>query len=758
MKAKNRFLSDMLDFDVQDSDIVWKAGKPLSASEQNGSVILTVPFTAQKVSGGFKKLETHPDYSPVTHSVFIRAYGEDVVRISLAPTGTVPGDEGDMLEWHDSLNPEPLSLRTQEDGWEAIDSRGAVRMRAVTTEKPVKVWDETMQPPDESIRLTIYPDGTAEVPFMAYDTFITPLHDSLPLAYVEKEGKPYKTVFSLHARHDEKFAGTGERFASMNLAGKTFYMVNEDGLGSTSRRAYKNVPFYVSSRKYGLFIHTSAPTLLSLADISARAAQAAVEEEQLDLFFIGGGSMPSIVRNYMRITGFPHEAPPLWSYGTWMSRMSYYTAEEVLEVARKLREGRYPCDVVHLDIGWFEKNWHCDWEFGKDKFPDPEGFMREMRESGYRVSLWQNISTGKKNKHYAEAAANRYIPPKITGVSSNSNFGEQEFGGKIDFSNPAAVKWYQGMLERLLQTGASVIKTDFGEEIDMESEYHGLTAHLLRNRYALYYQKAAYEITQQTTGEGLTWARAGWAGCQRYPIHWGGDPACTWDGMAGTIRGGLHFGLSGFPFWSHDVPGFHGVPDFMNHWPEDDLYVRWTQVGVFTSHLRYHGAQPREPYHYPAVESIVRSWLQLRYALIPYIAEQGRKALQDGLPLFRAMVFHHEEDPFCWNIEDQYYFGESFLVAPIMNSEGRRSIYLPEGEWVDLWTGSITAGPVMLKDVTSPLERMPVYVKRGAAIPIYPEAVQSTDEIDLQRTTSIVFDDSYQGLERSVLGALTGLK
>ncbi len=279
-----------------------------------------------------------------------------------------------------------------------------------------------------------------------------------------------------------------------------------------------------------------------------------------------------------------------------------------------------------------------------------------------------------------------------------------------------------------------------------------MPARLLHNLYALLYQKAAFEITERSTGQGIIWARSAWVGSQRYPVHWGGDTGCTWDGLAGTIRGGLHLGLTGFAFWSHDVPGFHGVPNFMNSWPAPDLYVRWTQAGVFTSHLRYHGAQPREPYEYPEVADTVRQWWRLRYALIPYFAAQGKRAVETGLPIFRALVFHHEDDPLCWQIDDQFYCGDDFLVAPVMNADGVRDVYLPAGWWVDLWTGGVLKGPQWLKGVRSPLDRMPAFVRRGAVVPVYPEVVQCTDQMDMARVQLLAFDDSYRGLSHSVSG------
>lgn len=306
--------------------------------------------------------------------------------------------------------------------------------------------------------------------------------------------------------------------------------------------------------------------------------------------------------------------------------------------------------------------------------------------------------------------------------------------------------------------GVVCIKTDFGEDIHMQAKYHGMEPEKLNNLYALLYQKAAYEITREVTGDGIVWARAGWAGCQRYPLHWGGDSACSWDGLAGSLKGGLHIGLSGFGFWSHDVPGFHSVPDFMNSKVPDDLYVRWTQFGVFSSHLRYHGTSKREPYEYPAIAGIVRRWLKLRYALLPYLLEQSDKTTQTGYPVLRALIFHHADDKMCWHIDDQYYFGDAMLVAPVMNSANKRDVYLPEGEWVNFFTGEKTTGGKWLKDFACPLDEMPVWVKAGTSLSVYPHPVSNTDEMDLDQSETIVFNEHYRGLSNSILADLLMMK
>ncbi len=390
--------------------------------------------------------------------------------------------------------------------------------------------------------------------------------------------------------------------------------------------------------------------------------------------------------------------------------------------------------------------------------PTRPASSRRCGTDGYRITLWQTPNIGEGNKLLELAEKRRYLAPrKGQDDLPDSSFDAHDIQGQIDFSNPEAVAWYQGLLTGLLTMGVAAIKTDFGEKVDPEADYFGMPADKLHNLYALLYQKAAFEITEQITGDGIIWARAGWAGCQRYPLHWGGDAACSWDGLAGSIRGGLHLGLSGFAFWSHDVPGFHGLPNFMNSWPSDDLYLRWTQAGVFTSHIRYHGTSPREPYEYPAVADAVRKWWKLRYALIPYLLEQGKVAVETGLPVLRALVFHHGDDPTCWQIDDQYYFGDSFLVAPVMNAE-RRARHLSARGRMDRFLDRRTlTGERWLKQVAMPMERMPLYVKAGASIPVYPHAVQSTNDMDLSWSEAQVFDDAYSGIGDSVLGRLTGL-
>ena len=321
-------------------------------------------------------------------------------------------------------------------------------------------------------------------------------------------------TFSLAAGPNEHFAGTGERFRRMDLAGQMIVLENIDALGVNSRRAYKNVPLYVSSRPYGLLVLTTCHVRLSLADISTRAAQGLIEDDSLDLFFIGGGSVERILYNYRRLTGFPRPVP-LWSYGTWMSRMTYFSADQVSQIASRLRAEKFPCDVLHIDTGWFAKDWQCDWEFSKERFPDPPLFMRKMRDLGFRISLWQTPSVARNTEKFNYARDHGLLPRKAGVHGEDSALDSIQYGGRIDFTNPDATAWYQGLLENLLRMGASVIKTDFGEKIEMNAIFKNMTPAKLHNVYALLYQKAAFEVTEKVLGKGqsIIWARSGWVGC-----------------------------------------------------------------------------------------------------------------------------------------------------------------------------------------------------------------------------------------------------
>ncbi len=746
MKQTNYYLFDFMDFDssLQKDEVLWKAYAPTCIKEKDGDIVITIPYQQQKRQ---EDMAPNMEVSQRSYDLIIRAYDSTILRIFTTMLHDAMLEEDDMLQMQ--VNRMALHL----EGTNIIDVHGKKRGTINLNAPILDYWSDLLPPPQPAPSITFYPDGDENKPIeLSDDHFSPPRYDALPLGFVScgnattTEETNERATISFKCQADECFVGTGERFRKMDLSGQTFQLKNQDGQGVNNRRCYKNIPFYMSSRMYGVFYHTSDYCKLSLADHSSRSVQFMCDRATIDAFLIGGKTPEEILHNYRKLTGFP-SMPPLWSYGIWMSRMTYFSAEEVNDICDHLRKEHYPCDVIHLDTGWFRTDWLCEWKFNPERFPDPKGFIQNLKKKGFRVSLWQLPYVAKGAEQLEEAKANQYIAPLLKEqASEGSNFSALDYAGTIDFTYDKAVEWYKNnLLKPLLDMGVTCIKTDFGENIHLDAVYHGMTPERLNNLYALLYQKAAFEITKEVTGDGIIWARAAWAGCQRFPLHWGGDSASSWDGMAGSLKGGLHFGLSGFAFWSHDVPGFHSIPDFMNSSINPQVYVRWTQFGVFTSHIRYHGTCKREPWHYPEIAPIIKRWWKLRYRLIPYIIQQSEMACQSGLPIVQALIFHHPDDRQCWHIDNEYYFGNEFLVCPVMNDKGIRDIYLPDGEWINFFTGERMEGGKWYNAVKTPLDLMPVFVHPNATIPIYPYDVDCTDDMDLSKAINLEITDNYIG-------------
>jgi alpha-D-xyloside xylohydrolase len=533
-------------------------------------------------------------------------------------------------------------------------------------------------------------------------------------------------------RDAEAIYGLGERFDYVERRGKRVDFWNKDAIGTSNTRSYINVPFLMSTEGYGLFLNSSAATDWDIGTLEMRTLGFSVVDETIDYFIIHGPNPAEILGRYSRLTGFS-PLPPVWSFGLWMSRNSYYSWDVVNEVARGLRARDIPCDVLHLDTAWFKDDWNCDLKFSEERFPHPEENMSRLRESGFRISLWQYnfIPPRKDNANFQEALAKGYLVKGGDGgiyAYPEGSKGSWIDDAIIDFSNPEACQWYARKIEELVRLGAATIKTDFGEGIPADGVFMAVDGGKFHNLYSLVYNSVVAMAIRKGGGSGIVWARSGTAGSQRYPIHWGGDSQCSFAGLAGTLRAALSIGLSGFPFFAHDIGGFIGRPD-----PE--LYIRWAQFGLFSSHSRCHGAgndNSREPWTFGAeAERIFRRYAKLRYSLLPYIVEEARKCSLSGLPMVRALVIEHPKDRNVWHIEDQYYFGDSLLIAPVLVSldETRvRTLYLPEGEWFDYWTkGSIRSRGEWI-DRPVDIETMPIYVKAGTVLS-YAKDRSSTEDV-----------------------------
>ena len=546
-----------------------------------------------------------------------------------------------------------------------------------------------------------------------------------PFCFVKRgsdNARRINPVFTLTA--DEMIFGCGESATGLNKAGQKVNLFVTDPQGPETDQMYKPIPFFMSNRGYGMFMHTSAPVTCDFGATYIGLNKMFMGDENLDLF-VFFGEPKDILDEYTDLVGKPG-MPPLWSFGTWMSRITYFSEKEGYDVAANIRKNKYPCDVIHFDTGWFDVDWQCDYKFSENRFQNPQQMLKDLRSQGFHVCLWQLPYFTPKNRYFSELIEkDMYV--------KNGN-GELPYEDVVlDFSNPETVKWYQDKLAGLLNIGVSAIKADFGEAAPLNGIYaSGKSGWYEHNLYPVRYDMAVSEITKKLHNENIMWARAAWAGSQRYPLHWGGDAATTNTGLLGTLRAGLSFGLSGFSFWSHDMGGF------VKSTPED-LYCRWIPFGFLTSHTRAHGAPPTEPWLYDSkrVQDVFRKSAEMKYRLMPYVYAQAKECTEKGLPMLRALFVEFPDDPGAWKVDDEYLFGSQILVAPLLESGMTgRTVYLPEGKWIDYQTEKVYEGGWHRIEAGS----LPIImlVRDGSVLP-HLKLAQSTAEMDWSKMSLKVY-------------------
>lgn len=546
-----------------------------------------------------------------------------------------------------------------------------------------------------------------------------------PFCFVKRgsdNARRINPVFTLTA--DEMIFGCGESATGLNKAGQKVNLFVTDPQGPETDQMYKPIPFFMSNRGYGMFMHTSAPVTCDFGATYIGLNKMFMGDENLDLF-VFFGEPKDILDEYTDLVGKPG-MPPLWSFGTWMSRITYFSEKEGYDVAANIRKNKYPCDVIHFDTGWFDVDWQCDYKFSENRFQNPQQMLKDLRSQGFHVCLWQLPYFTPKNRYFSELIEkDMYV--------KNGN-GELPYEDVVlDFSNPETVKWYQDKLAGLLNIGVSAIKVDFGEAAPLNGIYaSGKSGWYEHNLYPVRYDMAVSEITKKLHNENIMWARAAWAGSQRYPLHWGGDAATTNTGLLGTLRAGLSFGLSGFSFWSHDMGGF------VKSTPED-LYCRWIPFGFLTSHTRAHGAPPTEPWLYDSkrVQDVFRKSAEMKYRLMPYVYAQAKECTEKGLPMLRALFVEFPDDQGAWKVDDEYLFGSQILVAPLLESGMTgRTVYLPEGKWIDYQTEKVYEGGWHRIEAGS----LPIImlVRDGSVLP-HLKLAQSTAEMDWSKMSLKVY-------------------
>ncbi|QNL50482.1 DUF4968 domain-containing protein [Olivibacter sp. SDN3] len=569
---------------------------------------------------------------------------------------------------------------------------------------------------------------------------------------LRKEGTAVYTTKSLAV--DEHFFGFGERMDFLDQRNKRLTLnvgrgkgrPHEVGAYNVLEANYSPIPFFMSTRGYGIFLHNSFETKWDMGSSVSDAYTFGAGAGELDYYFIYGPSFPRILDHYTDLTG---KSPLLakfalglhvgtYSGGTW-GHEELTSDQYVIELARKFRELGIPIDLLWLDSTWriFGKEGgkgatSFEW---RETFKDPKGMFDSLYAMNYQMvglHLRPRFDNGEKLNLLDQARAKGLVYPEPDNKGEFVNFFDQQ---SVDW-------WWDNGVKRVADLGAMFLKTDEGSAfggLANESDKTGPTdetAQRLHNVFPIAYAKAPYEKFQEFNGlRGLNHTREGYAGIQRYPFIFAGDWPSEWQYFEPVIKAGLNIGLSGVGFWGHCMGGFEHVAD-----PE--LYIRWVQFGMFSPIAMLFGMehpQYKEPWQYG--EDALRNFKKydaLRYALIPYIYSSSYQQYQTGIPLMRALPVHYQDDPNVYNITDQYLFGDALMVCPVTTKGAKtRTVYLPDGTWYNYWTGEEYEGRQYVH-VTTPLDTLPLFAKAGAIIPMQ-QVTQYTGGQNIKQLTLDIF-------------------
>lgn len=571
--------------------------------------------------------------------------------------------------------------------------------------------------------------GPFEIKYYDNETLLTS-SGAKGLAYIETHNRP-RIKEELTIGVGEMIYGLGERFGPFVKNGQTVETRNCDG-GTASEQAYKNVPFYLTNKNYGVFVNHTEPVSFEIATEKVHRVQFSVEGEMLDYFIISGTDPKRILNRYTQLTGRPALVPS-WSFGLWLSTsfLTDYDEAIITETIAKMRRLDLPVNVFHFDCFWMREYHWCDFLWDKRMFPDPESMLRRLHEMELKICLWINPYIAQRSSLFKEAKDNNYLLKKENGDVWQTDRWQPGMA-IVDFTNPDACKWYTSHLQRLLDIGVDCFKTDFGERIPEKGViwHDGSQPEGMRNFYSYLYNQLVYELLLKNSREkAVLFARSATTGGQKYPVHWGGDCESTFDGMAQSLRGGLSLGLSGFGYFSHDIGGFEGTP-------KNEIYKRWIPFGLLSSHSRLHGSHSyRVPWIFDeeAID-VLRDFTKLKLSLAPYLYQLAVEAHQTGIPMLRAMFVEFPQDPTCDVLDRQYMLGPSLLVAPVMSADNSVQFYLPCGNWVEWFSGKTEVGGKWFKKTYS-FRQLPLYVRENT---ILPTAIGKS-RTDYNYLTDIVF-------------------
>jgi alpha-D-xyloside xylohydrolase len=642
-------------------------------------------------------------------SARIEAPAPGIVRLRYAAgDGGVPDNDTPMLDGR--LEGIPASVAKDEDT--LVLTADGVRVRLDREPLTVTLLDAGGRRlwRTRPIRLeTLERHSKPEWSWLFYQRYAYPLG-------VAAEGDP--AVFaSFDVAHDERLHGLGEGFGALDKRFARHELWPREGFSNASPGVYKPVPFWMSTRGYGVFVNTSHPLTVDLGSREHAAGAVTLEGAPLlDLWLVTGDTPAAVLERYTAITGRPACRRAGRSACGWAHLLRHPGAggDRRAGAALATRSPRTSSTSTRTGSSTTGRATGAS----APSASPTRRHARPLREPGLpRVAVAVADRAG-AHLVWEEARAGGHLALGEDGEPYELAGPE---GPAASSTSPARDRHLvPGQAAALHALGPRRIKADFGEGAPPDADYHGVPGEEMHALYPLLYNRAAFEASDA----GVIWARSAWAGSQRYPLHWSGDGIARWQDLPLVLRSTLSFGLSGFPFYAHDIGGFSGIPT-------PKLYVRWAQLALLSSHARAHGHPPREPWAYgECAEEIVRTWAELRARLIPYLWAEALRCGEDATPLVRALLLDFPGDPVAGGVDDQYLLGRSLLVAPVLDDQDRRRVYLPPGGWVDFWTKEPVEGGRHL-EVAAPLDTVPLWVRAGAILPLGPprqHADEATDE------------------------------
>ena len=527
-------------------------------------------------------------------------------------------------------------------------------------------------------------------------------------------GKTYMSD-SLMLDVGECVYGLGERFAAYVKNGQSIDMWNADG-GTASEQTYKNIPFYMTNRGYGVFVEDTSDVSFEVASEKVERVQFSAEGETIVYDVIYGGTPKAVLDGYTALTGRP-ALLPAWSFGLWLSTSftTNYDEKTATSFIQGMADRDIPLSVFHFDCFWMKGfNW-CDFTWDEETFPDPVGMLKRYHDRGLHLCCWINPYIGQASPLFREGMEHGYLLKKTNGDVWQTDLWQAGMG-ILDVTNPDARAWYCDHLRKILRMGVDCLKTDFGERIPVRdiAYYDGKDPLHMHNYYTFLYNKMVFDLLKEERGESeaILFARSATAGSQQFPVHWGGDNSASYISMAETLRAGLSMSHSGFGFWSHDISGFEQTAPA-------DVYKRWAAFGLLSSHSRLHGSSSyRVPWLFDEEScDVVRKFTRLKCRLMPYLYGAAVEAHEHGTPMMRPMMLEFPDDPACDTLDRQYMMGESLLVAPVFHADSHVDYYLPDGLWTSLLDGRKVQGGHWQRE-THDFLSLPLMVRPGTVLPM----------------------------------------